>query len=318
MEDRQINKWLRRRFTVIGWALVVYYLIMNVTAMVAVFCDMLSQQLQAIAAKDFSNMLDMDAVANNAWGYIAAVAIGLVVLYAWKGSDFFRVDIRVKSRTMTAGVFFSVLCLCIGSQMANSIWVMVLEFVMNLFGRSALGILESVSGQSDSLSMFLYAALIAPIAEEIFFRGFVLRSLQPFGKRFAVFGSALLFGLFHGNLLQTPYAFLVGLVLGYVTVEYSMFWAVILHLINNLVLADLLSRVTMLLPEMAASVLQLLIFGSFAIAGIVILALKRKEIQEYNRSEWMDRRCLKCFFTNSGVIVLTVMMVISMILMLFV
>lgn len=318
MEDRQINKWLRRRFTVIGWALVVYYLIMNVTAVVAVFCDMLIRQLQAVAAKDFSSLMNMDAVSNNAWGYIAAVVIGLVVLYAWKGSDFFRVEVREKNQTMTAGIFFCVLCLMIGSQMANSIWIMVLEFIMNLFGQSALGILESVSGQSDSFSMFLYSALIAPVAEEIFFRGFVLRSLKPFGKRFAIFGSAVLFGLFHGNLLQTPYAFLVGLVLGYVTVEYSVFWAMALHLFNNLVLADLLTRVLTLLPEMTASMLQLMLFGGFAAASIVLLALRRKEIREYNRSEWMDRRCLKCFFINSGVIVLTVLMVVNMILMLFV
>lgn len=318
MEEKFVNKWLRRRFTVIGWALVAYYLIMYVMALVTMFCDVAIRQLEIIASRDFSRMVDADAVNSNAWGYLAAIAIGLVVLYAWKGSEFYRVDIRGKNRPMTAGVFFCVLCLCMGSQMANSLWITTLESVLNLFGLSALGILENVSGQSDSFSMFLYSALAAPIAEEIFFRGFVLRSLQPFGKRFAILGSALLFGLFHGNLLQTPYAFLIGLVLGYVTVEYSMFWAVALHLFNNLVLADLLSRALVLLPELAASLLNLLIFGSFGIASIVILVVRRGEIKAYNHSEWIDRRCLKCFFTNSGVLVLTGMMVISMIMMLFV
>ena len=94
------------------------------------------------------------------------------------------------------------------------------------------------------------ASILAPLWEELLFRGYVLRTLRPYGKRFAVMGSGVLFGLFHGNLLQTPYAVLMGLVLGYLTVEYSIHWAVLLHLFNNLVLADLLSRITASLPEM--------------------------------------------------------------------
>ncbi len=318
MDDRQINKWLRRRFTVVGWVLVAYYIIMNIMAVVTLLGDSLAQLLRALAEGKVPFAADRNAAASNAWGYLISIAIALVVLYAWKGSDFFRVELRVKNGAMTAGTFFCVLSLCVGAQMVNGLWITGLEWFLNRFGLSALGILESVSGQSDSFSMFLYSALAAPVVEEILFRGFVLRSLRPFGKRFAILGSALLFGLFHGNLLQTPYAFLVGLVLGYVTVEYSLFWAIVLHLFNNLVLADLLTRLTSLLPQMAGDLVSLLVVGGFALAGIVILALRRREVRAYRQSEWMDRRVLLCFFTNSGVIVLTVLMVMNMILVLFV
>ena len=119
--------------------------------------------------------------------------------------------------------------------------------------------------------------------------------------------------LFHGNLLQTPYAFLVGLLLGYVAVEYSVGWSMALHIFNNLVLADLLSRLTANLPEVAASVLELTIFTGFFAAAVAILIANRARVRAYIQSEWIDRRCLKCFFFSAGVIVLTVLMVINMV-----
>ncbi len=317
MEEKQINKWLRRRFTAVGWTLVVYNVILNLVVIVAMFADMLSQFLKAAAVGDYSMAIDESAIMGNAWGYILAIAVGAVILWAWKGGDYWREEILVKEKPITAPVFFCLLCFLAGAQMVSSLWIMLLETVLNLFGRSAMDILESVSGDSDTFSMFLYSTILAPISEEILFRGFVLRSLRPFGKRFAILGSAFLFAIFHGNLLQAPYAFLAGLVLGYAAVEYSITWATVLHIFNNLVLADLLTRLLNVMPTMAADIFSLLLFGSFAAASVVILTRKRREIKTYRSSEWMDRRCLKCFFTNSGVIVLPVAMAISMLSLLF-
>lgn len=179
-------------------------------------------------------------------------------------------------------------------------------------------VLEQVSGSSNTFSMFLYASILAPIWEELLFRGCILRGLRPFGKRFAVLGSALLFGLFHGNLLQAPYALVVGLLLGYVTVEYSIVWSIALHMFNNLVLADLLSRLTVSWSEMAYGVLSLILFGGSALASVVLLVVNRDKIRDYRQREWVDRRCLKCFFTNAGMLTFLVVIFISMALMFFV
>lgn len=317
MTDKQINKWLRRRFTSVGWVLVIYYVLMNLMVTLSTWLDAAGQTLQAMAVGDHSGILDMDAIAGNAWGYIVAIFAGFAILYAWKGPDYWWQDVWQKERKMTPMVFFCCLSLFIGSQMVNSIWITVLEAVLNLFGLSLVPMVEMLSGSADTVSMFLYSAILAPIAEEVLFRGYILRTLRPYGKRFAIFASAVLFGLFHGNLLQTPYAFLVGLLLGYVTVEYSLTWAVVLHMFNNLVLADLFTRLTMGLSDMAYSVVNLLLFGGFFLVSLVILIRNRQEVKAYRQSEWMDRRCLKCFFLNSGVIVLTALMVISMIAMLF-
>ena len=193
-----------------------------------------------------------------------------------------------------------------------------MSYIAECFGSagdfpSATGTLDAVSGSSDTVSMFLYASFLAPISEELIFRGFILRSLRPYGKRFAILGSAFLFGLFHGNLLQTPYAFLVGLVLGYTAVEYSVGWSMVLHIFNNLVLADLLSRLTASFSETAVSAVNLTVFGGFFAAAVAILIANRVRVRAYIQGEWIDRRCLKCFFLSAGVIALTVLMVINMV-----
>lgn len=312
MEEKQINKWLRKQFSQVGWTLAVYNVILNLLVVAALFLDTAAGYLRGFAAGDLRFVPDVNAMMGNAWGYILAIAVGLAVLYAWKGGDYWRGEICRKEGRMRYSAFFCLVVLLEGAQMASSLWIGTLETIMNQFDRSVLELLESVSGDSNTFSVFLYSAILAPLSEEILFRGYVLRSLRPYGKRFAIFGSALLFALFHGNLLQAPYAFLAGLVLGYAAAEYSIFWAVLMHMFNNLVIADLMTRLLELLPEMAADIASGCIFGAFAIGAVALLIGKRREIRAYREGEWMDKRCVKCFFTSPGVVVLMVMMGISM------
>jgi len=59
----------------------------------------------------------------------------------------------------------------------------------------------------------------APVVEELFFRGLVLRSLQRrFGDVWAVVGSAMLFGVAHFEPLQLPALVGLGVVLGVMAV----------------------------------------------------------------------------------------------------
>ena len=66
---------------------------------------------------------------------------------------------------------------------------------------------------SLGLNIVIFAVLPA-FLEEMVFRGYVLQALRPHGDGMAIVVSALLFGLMHGNVLQIPFAFLIGLVLG--------------------------------------------------------------------------------------------------------
>lgn len=83
----------------------------------------------------------------------------------------------------------------------------------------------------------LIATVIVPaFVEEFAFRGIILGSLRKFGDAFAIIVSSVMFGFMHGNFQQIPFAFLVGLILGFVTVKTSSIWpAILIHAYNNFV-----------------------------------------------------------------------------------
>lgn len=83
------------------------------------------------------------------------------------------------------------------------------------------------------LNLFTYA-LLPGLIEELVFRGWLLSALQPFGERRALLLSALIFGLMHGNLTQVPFALLLGLLFGFVTLRTGKLWpCMIIHTLNN-------------------------------------------------------------------------------------
>ena len=62
-----------------------------------------------------------------------------------------------------------------------------------------------------------------------------MQSLRRFGDGFALLISALLFGLFHLNMVQAPYAFLLGLWFGYLVLRTgSLRISMVLHACINL------------------------------------------------------------------------------------
>lgn len=308
MEDKKINKSLRRKFSPLGWIVILYYGIMNLLVMLVMFAAMAGQYLRGYAAGDYGIVPDVGALMDNGWGYILSIAVGATVLWAWKGNDFFREEVFHREKPMKAGAFFALLLLTLGAQSLNDIWVTGLEAVMNRFGRSLTGQLEVVSGDVSSVSMLLYMSILGPVAEELLFRGLALRTLRSYGKRFAIFASALLFALFHGNLLQIPFAFLMGLIMGYAAAEYSILWAIAIHVANNLGIVVLLNKALALVSEGINAMVSNGLFLAGLVGTIVLLAMKRQEVAAYRRSEWMDRRCLKCFFTCSGTIAALIVM----------
>ena len=195
-----------------GWALLIYYFIMNASVIGFMIIDVVAQLLRgAVAGDDMSIENAMLQASESAWGYFFAAAVGLVLLLIWKKPPYFRYEIFAKGKSMNTGAFFCILSIFIGGQTIFQLGTSLLELLLNAFGYTISEGLASLETDPDNFSMFLYAGILAPVAEEILFRGFVQRTMLPFGKKFAILVSSLTFGLFHGNLLQTPYAFVVGL-----------------------------------------------------------------------------------------------------------
>ena len=90
------------------------------------------------------------------------------------------------------------------------------------------------SGPFSFAVFFFQICILAPICEEFIFRGVILHNLKRFGNAFAVVVSAVLFSMVHGNLLQMPLAFIVGLLFGVIAIKTGSIWiTILLHSIVN-------------------------------------------------------------------------------------
>jgi membrane protease YdiL (CAAX protease family) len=89
----------------------------------------------------------------------------------------------------------------------------------------------------EFLGVFFFLVVIAPLTEELLFRGLFLHRLsEAYGSRVAVGGSALCFGIFHILPWQAVGAALVGIYLGWLVVRTrSVFVPMFAHAVFNLV-----------------------------------------------------------------------------------
>ncbi len=87
----------------------------------------------------------------------------------------------------------------------------------------------------NKLSGFIAVSVFAPVLEEFFCRGLILRGLLNTMKPWkAIAWSALIFGVIHLNPWQAIPAFLIGLLLGWIYYKSRSLWAVIfMHFVNN-------------------------------------------------------------------------------------
>lgn len=82
---------------------------------------------------------------------------------------------------------------------------------------------------------FIGGALIAPVVEEIFFRGFVFAGLRGrFGWQRAALISALLFALLHLSFTSVLPIFILGLIFAYLYHLSGSIWpAILMHMLTN-------------------------------------------------------------------------------------
>ena len=99
-----------------------------------------------------------------------------------------------------------------------------------------------VEGEFDMIMKdrwgYLVVGLLAPFAEEMVFRGAVLRSLLRWKENpwIGIVISAVLFAVIHMNPAQMPHAFLIGLLLGWLYYRTdSIVPGVVYHWVNNTV-----------------------------------------------------------------------------------
>lgn len=85
------------------------------------------------------------------------------------------------------------------------------------------------------LFLFAFSTIVPPaIIEEFALRSVAMQPLRKYGDRFAIVMTALVFGLMHRNAVQGIFAFIAGMVFGYIAVAANSVWpAIIVHALNN-------------------------------------------------------------------------------------
>ncbi len=91
-----------------------------------------------------------------------------------------------------------------------------------------------LSGFGSIIIICLSVAVVPALLEEFVVRGVTMQPLRKYGDKFAIIVSAFFFSILHGNMLQIPYTFVGGLVLGYLAIKTKSLWPpMILHFVNN-------------------------------------------------------------------------------------
>lgn len=155
--------------------------------------------------------------------------------------------------------------------LANIINSYVLTFFSDI-GLSVPEAPQTMVNTPTSLALNLFTMAVLPaLLEEMIYRGYILRTLRPYGNWFAVIVSSILFSLMHGNLRQIPFAFIVGLVLGLLYVTTDNIWMPIaVHFTNNAI-SVLMEYLGFSLPEEYVGVFYAIVIYGLVFVGIVAM-----------------------------------------------
>lgn len=91
---------------------------------------------------------------------------------------------------------------------------------------------------SNYLTAFISLTFIAPLFEEVIFRGIILEGLlKRYNVLISLLFSSLIFGIAHLNILQGINAFCISLIIGYIYVKTkSILLCILAHSINNCII----------------------------------------------------------------------------------
>ena len=188
-----------------------------------------------------------------------------------------------------------------------------LMYLVNLATLALMGLVGLLRGQTvenpvDNMADYplalnlLLGCVIAPVCEEYLFRGLLLNRLRPYGERFAVWASALCFGLFHGNFSQFFYACAIGVLFAGVVLKTGRLrQAMLLHALINFVGTGLIPLLSGL-GEAGDWLLTLLVLAAMFV-GLAFLPAMRREFSPAPGWKGLTAgEAWRCFLVNPGML----------------
>ena len=169
----------------------------------------------------------------------------------------------------------------------------MISICLGAFGATCINVLFALSGLTGSSEAYsevsshqftlplvygiILYGLISPLAEEIIFRGIVYNRLyRNYNELFAIIGSPLLFGLYHGNYVQALYGFIMGLMIVLTYERYGAFvHTYLIHAAANIavyiIMSDAVLRSYIMTPYACA------ISGALFIVTLILLLSSPKQ-----------------------------------------
>jgi membrane protease YdiL (CAAX protease family) len=174
----------------------------------------------------------------------AVLYIGIIMFYYYRKRHSVRPPYRFNR--ISGYQLFLGLVMGIGSVFLSQLILLISQSIGILNFESLESyeqVISSLIGQSPTWLILLTIGIVAPIAEELLFRGLVFHMFnRHLNVKVALIIQALLFGAFHMNLVQRLYASLLGVVLGIAYLLTGSLWVpILMHIVNN--------SVALLLPE---------------------------------------------------------------------
>ncbi len=207
------------------------FFVLGVTALFFLYAPT-EQGLDYTTLSDLLSDYNFNAILSIIFSLTCVVIFGIWYYWRYEGEYLPR-----PSKTFHPLAILGVLLMVPGAQYISSIIMIIACSISPALLEEYTELLDT-AGLSDNipLLMIVYAVVLAPIGEELIFRGVTLRAARkalPFWL--ANILQALLFGIFHMNILQGLYTFAFGLLLGYVCEKGgSIYYSMCLHLLYNL------------------------------------------------------------------------------------
>lgn len=212
--------------------------------------------------------------------------------------------VPIGKKRITVGQWIIAAIICYGGMyVGNLLGIITTQIVGMLKGCPVSNAMLEVATSSQLWINFILMVLCAPVFEELIFRKLLIDRTVKYGEGLAVLFSGLMFGLFHGNINQFSYAFILGLFFGFIYVKTgNVLYPIFLHMFINFFgsvlgvlvmnfidynsLMEAVSDPGLMTAYMADHLPQLMIYGVYtllifgmAVAGIILFLVKMKKIK---------------------------------------
>lgn len=272
---KQYKKIIRKDCNKIGVMLLISFIVMQIVSTVLII------MIQFSGNYDYTMKTGVSGIPYNLY-YILniiyefsgffIVPLFFCIIFKFRLRD--AIPLQNNKRYSTALMVFAGYSVCT----ISNFFVLLLNNNLKIFGlENKTGTEFVTKTTNDEILFFIAIAIIPALVEEFIFRGVILNFLRKHGDGFAILVSSILFGIFHGNFVQIPFAFIVGLTCGVLMVKTnSIIVPMLLHFLNNgtSVLIDISKNH---LYENTFIILYSIIMLILAVAGFINIILLCKK-----------------------------------------